>query len=403
MDVDSSKEESNPTIFDYVIIGAGPSAMGILRGLLEAEISRSSDRSSGQSTTQISIAIVERGDGPPHDVSTRSPERWYEAANPSTTPSKSVRLFPSEITGRTMEIPVGQGLGGTSNVNACLCLPPLQQDLESWPEPYRSSLASTADYLIKIMEENDAIHHRPIENTSNPFSIQNSILEFYQTVPTMTARNSNTNKMIRKNYFDALVEPFLTKNPSLEEHLNWFRGYEVQRLLVDEDDSTQVIGIECAPPNWDRNSTYRKIYAKKHVILCTGAIETPALLLVSKLGDKEPLLGVGQRLMDQALLASVYMKTPSVGSKKSSTSPNGIAALGHIRIERESDSAKYETFQVAIADSVANASIIPSVVPMALRWRCKSEVLTAILEASFHCLKAVIRTKRKGTATTLNK
>lgn len=389
--MDSNKEESNTAIFDYVIVGAGPSAMGILRGLLEAEISESADRSSGPSKPQISIAIVERGDGPPHDISTRSPERWYEAANLGTASSKSVRLFPSEITGRTMEIPVGQGLGGTSNVNACLCLPPLQQDLESWPEPYRSSLVSTAEYLIKIMEESDVIHHRPIENTRFPFSIQKSILDFYQTVPTMTARNSKTNKMVRKNYFDALVEPLLAEKPSLGKHLNWFRGYEVQRLLVEEDDSTQVIGIECAPANWDRKSRYRKIYAKNNVILCTGAIETPALLLVSKLGDKEPLLGVGQRLMDQALLARVYMKSPSLGSNKSSTSPNGITALGHIRIERKSDSAKYQTFQVAVTDSVANASIIPSVVPMALRWRCKSKVLTAILEVSFHYLKAAVR------------
>lgn len=391
MDKGSNIEESNTAIFDYVIVGAGPSAMGILRGLLEAEISESADRSFGQSKPQISIAIVERGDGPPHDISTQSPERWYEAANLGIASSKSVRLFPSEITGRTMEIPVGQGLGGTSNVNACLCLPPLQEDLESWPEPYRSSLVSTAEYLIKIMEESDAIHHRPIENTPFPFSIRKSILDFYQTVPTMTARSSKTSKMVRKNYFDALVQPLLAENPSLGKHLNWFRGYEAQRLLVEEDDSTQVIGIECAPANWDRKARYREIYAKKHVILCTGAIETPALMLVSNLGDKEPLLGVGQRLMDQALLARVYMKSPSIGSNKSSTSPNGIAALGHIRIERESESAKYQTFQVAITDSVANASIIPAVVPMALRWRCRNKVLTAILEVSFHYLKAAFR------------
>ena len=386
MDLDSYKEESNVQVFDYVIVGAGPSAMGILRGLLEEEISKSAGRSSDQK--QVSIAIVERGDGPPHDSITQPPERWYEAAN---LPSKSVQHFPSEITGRTMEIPVGQGIGGTSNVNACLCLPPLQRDLESWPEPYRSSLVSTAEYLSKIMEENNAIHHTPIETTPNPFSMQQqSILDFYPTVPTMTAQNSKTSKLIRINYFDALVEPLLTEHPFLKQHLNWFRGYEVQRLLLKSDDSTQVIGVECARANWDHSSAYEQIHARKQIILCTGAIETPALLLVSKLGDKEPLLGVGQGLVDQALLARVYLKSPSLGNNNSSTSPNGIAALGHIRVEGDSDRSTFQTFQVAITDSVANASIIPSVVPMALRWRCKSKILTAILEVLFQGLKAVI-------------
>jgi hypothetical protein len=124
MNTDFDKAESIVDVFDYVIVGAGPSAIGILRGLLE-EISNA--LSSNENMASLSIAIVERGHGPPHEIATLSPDRWYEAANVSS--SKSVKLYPSEITGRAMEIPVGQGLGGTSNVNACLCLPPLQQDL----------------------------------------------------------------------------------------------------------------------------------------------------------------------------------------------------------------------------------------------------------------------------------
>ena len=389
MDVDSTKEKFIVDVFDYVIVGAGPSAMGILRGLLEEEISKAADSSNGHSKQKPpSIAIVERGDGPPHDSATRFPERWFEAANPISNSSKSVRVYPSEIRGRAFGIPVGQGLGGSSNINACLCLPPLQQDLESWPDPFRSSLVLNANYLRNTMEGNKAILRTPLENTPNPFSLKNSILDFYTTVPTMAAMDKRTNRPVRRNYYDALVEPFLKEHPSLEENLHWFRGYEAERLLVNADASTRVIGIECTPAGCDGTSTYREIHASKRVILCTGAIETPALLLVSKLGDKEPLLGVGQRLADQALIPMAFIKSPSLWNNES---PNGIAAVGHLNIERNGSGGTYQTIQVAITDSASNASIIPISVAMVLRFECKSKILILIREILFRCMTAAIR------------
>ncbi len=375
MDIDFTKQESIVEFFDYVIVGAGPSAMGILRGLLEDLLSKPD--------STLSIALVERGKGPPHDATTQSPESWFDAANSSA--SESVQLFVSEITGRTMDLPVGQGLGGTSNVNACLCLPPLQQDLKAWPEPYQSSLVSTANYLQYVMEDNDAIQHTSIPISVNPFSENNSFLDFCTTVPTMATRGAETHRFVRRNYYDSLVEPFLKKHPSMEKHLHWFRGYEAQRLLVMD---TRVIGIECIPTNCD--VTYRELHAKKRVILCSGAIETPSLLLVSNLGDREPLLGVGQNLTDQALVARVYIKSPSIG-EAAPTSPNGIAALGHLYIAKDGGAGESQTFQFAVADAVANVSIIPSVVPMALRWKCQNKILTEILEIIFRCIKATLR------------
>jgi hypothetical protein len=382
MNTDFDKAESIVDVFDYVIVGAGPSAIGILRGLLE-EISNA--LSSNENMASLSIAIVERGHGPPHEIATLSPDRWYEAANVSS--SKSVKLYPSEITGRAMEIPVGQGLGGTSNVNACLCLPPLQQDLESWPDPYRSSLVSNAKYLKRIMEKNQAIHHTSMGNTHNPYSLKNSILDFRNTVPTLATRDVTTNKFFRRNYYDALLDPLLKKHPCLEKYLHWFRGYEAQRLLL-KDDSTRVIGIECISTSGDHTSTYREIHAKKRVILCAGAIETPALLLVSELGHKEHLLGVGQHLMDQTLLARVFIKSPSLTNEMKS--PNGIAALGHLSIERDDCKRGCQIFQVFITDSVGDASIISSAVSMALRWKCKRYFLMKIVEIVFRCAKTII-------------
>jgi choline dehydrogenase-like flavoprotein len=402
--------------FDYVIVGSGPSAIGILYGLLEGISTLSKD---SNSESLFSIAIVERGSGPPHDVTTHYPHRWYDAATSTTSSDNnsstksSVKLYPSKIMGRVMDIPVGQGLGGTSNINACLTLPPLQKDLETWPEPYRSSLCSNSKYIKRTMEKNHVIQYTSsVENSSsrynNPFSQKNSKVEFYTKVPTLVARDETTGKLVRRNYHDGLLEPLLKKYPHLKKYLYWFRGYEAQRVLLkDDDDGTQtprVIGVECIISTMNDCSTtrsscyeYREINATRRTILCAGAIETPALLLVSKIGEKEPLLGcgIGKHLRDQALLARVFFKSPSLKEKgDAQQSSNGIVALGHLHNANAKSTGWGDsidsTFQVAVTDAAADAYIIPSVVAMALRWKFQNSILMELVEIIYRCVKTVI-------------
>eukprot|EP00536_Pseudo-nitzschia_multiseries_P011660 jgi/Psemu1/206453/e_gw1.408.5.1 len=370
--------------FDYVIVGAGPSALGILRGILD-DVSRTF--STNEHEPSFSIAIVERGLGPPHDESTYSPRKWFDAANPKGCASKSVKLFPSDITGRVIDIPCGSGLGGSSNVNACLCLPPLERDLESWPEPYKSSLRSSATNLKSTMEGHQVIHHTSMGNAHNPFSQTDSRLQFCATTPTTVKWDEKTGKLVRKNYYDALLEPLLKQHPDLKKYLHWFRGYEAQRLLLN-DDTTRVIGVECISTSNDHCPIYREIHATRRVILCAGAIGTPALLLVSDLGDKEPLLGVGKNLQDQALLARVFMKAPS--NEDGLKSPNGVIALGHLKTSGDNCERKGDMFQIAITDSLSDTSLIPSILATALRWKFRNKMFMDLVEILFVFVRAIL-------------
>jgi len=396
-------EECNnvPSIdtFDYVIVGSGPSATGILFGILEgisnAAIAGNHSTTNDQPSSLFSIAIIERGSGPPHDVATHYPHRWYEAAISNGNSSKSVKLYPSKIMGRVMDIPVGQGLGGTSNINACLCVPPLQNDLKSWPEPYRSSICSSAKYIKNIMEDNKFIHYTTsVENICNPFPPKNTKVEFYNKVPTLVVRDKKTGLLVRSNYHNSLLEPLLKKYPYLKKYIYWFRGYEAQRVLLKKK-SHKVIGVECMSTinsNDCRNkSEYRKIYATRRTILCAGAIETPALLLVSKIGEKEPLSGIGEHLKDQAFLARVCFKSPSFEEKNTqSQSTNGIVALGHLHNVQSGQNVIDSIFQVAIADSAADAYVIPPVVAGALRWKFQNIILMEFVETTFRCVVGIL-------------
>ena len=143
--------------------------------------------------------------------------------------------------------------------------------------------------------------------------------------------------------------PEVDQNPDLKKCVSWFRGTEVQRLLMNKK---SIRGVEC----WCKTQqSFMEIHARKEVILCAGAIETPALLLVSGLDSS--LHGIGCHLKDQVLISRALFQ----GFRKTSKlSINGIAAIGHLKVEKQ-------VFQVAIADGAGYFSILPTILAMPFR------------------------------------
>jgi choline dehydrogenase-like flavoprotein len=381
--------------FDIVIVGAGPSAMGIIYSLLESHLSNNNchgrnDNDNTLTALPFSIAIVERGVGPPHHPLTQQPRRWYEAAH--CHDSASVQLYDASITGRQLDVPVGKGLGGTSNINACLCLPPLKEDTDNWPEPWKSTLEKDAEYLLSVMDSNGVLHYGNVNlmgNTNLCFGPSSSSLQLTSKIPTLVSRDPATGKFVRSNYYSALVEPVCRHNLFLQPSIRWYRGFEAQRLISK---GKLVSGVECMNLSDEFILT---LYATKRVILCAGAIETPALLLVS-LPSHDHLSGIGKNLKDQSLLARAHFRLPWLMSRESTTdwsdqSVSGIVALGHWRHPNQS------LFQVAVADSVSLPSILPGVVGMAVRWKCGSKYLSFFLDVVSRTIRYTARLGMKYT------
>jgi hypothetical protein len=70
--VRATRTSKHDLVFDIVIVGSGPSAMGIILGLLSSV--------KENEVPPFTIAVVERGDGDPAEQ-TRSPQRWFAAAH----------------------------------------------------------------------------------------------------------------------------------------------------------------------------------------------------------------------------------------------------------------------------------------------------------------------------------
>jgi choline dehydrogenase-like flavoprotein len=351
--------------FDYVVVGAGPSAMGLLYGLLEP-YKTSQD-------APPSVAIVERGSGPPHDPTTIIPSHWYEAANNEC--SHSVSIIRTVIAGRAMKLPVGQGVGGTSNVNACLCTTPLRQDLNMWPEPWKSSLWSCIETIRKIIENNGALYYGDkdikMSDVPSPYR-ENSPIDLTAKVPVL-AKQEKGGRFVRNNYYDAILAPFLAEHPHLNESVHWIIGVEAQRLLKT---GRRIYGVECYCAESER---LWNIVANKEIFLCAGAIETPALLLLSgmKIDD------LGKHLQDQVMVPRFCISPWQRNERQSS---NGIAAYGQMFVGND-------VFQVLVFDAAANSSIIPSVPAVVFRRACPISIsrMGRFCDILFSILKMTIR------------
>ena len=344
-------------MFDYVIVGAGPSAMGLLYSLLSPF---------QETDPPFTIAVIERGTGPPHDPLTVVPTRWYEAAH---DPNSSVAHIRSAMAGRVLEIPIGKGLGGSSNVNACLCTAPLPQDFESWPTPWRDTTMSSVKAVQEVLKQNGCLHYRSDpENAFNPFD---KSLDISSLVPTLSVEDTDGH-FERRNFHQALLQPFLDSYPHLQRAIKWFRGMEAQRLLIE---GQSVKGVECQ--NGDMQVV--EIMCRKEVILCAGAIETPVILLVSGIGNQ--VSGVGKNLRDQVILPVGYL-TPWRASRKLSS--NAISGMAHFNVGSE-------IFQVAVTDEGANDVILPPVMAMSVRRETENKSLRFLLQLAFRALKTSFR------------
>jgi len=118
----------------------------------------------------------------------------------------------------------------------------------------------------------------------------------------------------------AFIEPFRDKRPNLKVVTN----IRVTKVLIDPENKT-AYGVEYA---WEMHRNIRgKIYANKEVIVSSGALKSPHVLMLSGIGPRSALssadieviedLPVGQNLQDHASCLGIEVK---LGAKQQTLS-----------------------------------------------------------------------------------
>lgn len=353
----SCDERNSPHEYDVIIVGAGTSAIGLLYGLLEPYASTNTNGTDANPNVNVkvppfTIALIERGsenNANAPEVKTDSnpildnPKRWMEASHASPQRSIVYHSTPQRnLRNRILSIPTGQGLGGSTNINACWVHEPSEDDFDDWPEYYSAAAATSTTQKDKgrprnnrmmwgiqrmksVMRQNGAlvVDSKLILDDVNgtgeleidAASVGTSGVEdgngYENACETRTILGWNriTNAAgkddkKRVNYFHAILAPLLKQNPELERVVTIYSGVQVERILTKTSKTTNgttsflATGVDCSctvpnSPFHTHDAKYFSVHARQKVILCAGTILSPALLIASGIGAPNELKEIG--------------------------------------------------------------------------------------------------------------
>jgi choline dehydrogenase len=309
--------------FDYLIVGGGSSGCVLANRLSENQ--------------NIRVCLIEAG---PSDKS------WFLKPAISVMYAMKYKKYTSQyfsspqrsMNGRSIHIPRGKTLGGTSSINGMLYVRGHPSDYDNWAEngnigwdwqsvlPYfkkseknhnfKSSKLHGTDGLLNVRKLDDPnpvnqAYFSSAKQLQFPFNqdfngIQQEGVGHYQSTMTKGIRNSAS---------AAFLRPVKHR-----KNLTIMTNIEVESVSLE---NSQATGIRVS-----RGNTKFEIKAKKEVLLCAGSIGSPSILMRSGVGSPStlskagintihPLPGVGENLQDHAS-CTIYVKT-------SSRSPYGIS------------------------------------------------------------------------------
>ncbi|KAL3796885.1 hypothetical protein HJC23_008838 [Cyclotella cryptica] len=436
----------DPLEYDIIIIGAGPSAAGLLHGIL-SQIKRKAINSN-----HVRIAVVERGETvrgetPPtfrHDhESTIHLQDWFAAAHYASSCAAADRRISSPTTlhasapqrhlhSRILDVPTGRGWGGSTNIHAGLMVPPSEEDFQSWPGMWRDRMMHAVNHVIGVFQTEGILSQSPGAPLGNGETCNVANFEGAPFEPTTTTSFQSK----RVNYFTALVYPLLRDHPELRQAVTFLSGMEAQRILFDNENNDnptehtlasckrekthapRAWGVECLVLSDDlttnKNSDrLAKSYNRRHVILkstceiilCAGAIGSPALLLVSGIGHPEDLrdagisplldydqearhgdemsqterdaaknihsnLPVGRNLRDHVLVPRIFLTPKQEEARMSCNSIRGWWTIQRQIGRNESGiHHDYAKFQLQLADGASIDKMMPHFAAGAMRRR----------------------------------
>lgn len=287
--------------YDYLIIGGG-AAGAILANRLSA-------------SGHYSVCLLEAGPADHHPF-IHIPAGFIKMIfNPAYTWQFTTE--PSELTlGRRIPIPQGRVLGGSTSINGLIHNRGQRDDFDHWARlgnpgwDYESVLPyfkRTENYHTRTTSEfrgHDGL--MPVSDTDWTHPVADAFIAGAERLG--LPRNGDYNGISQEGvgYFQRTIfkgrrmstaQTYL-KAAKRHASLKVTTGAQVTRILLDEG---RAVGVEYLDP---KKRTPQRIAARREVILCAGAINTPKLLQLSGIGDPKHL-----RSLDVPVLQSL----PGVG------------------------------------------------------------------------------------------
>jgi choline dehydrogenase len=301
--------------YDFIVCGAGSSGSVVARRLAE--------------NPSVEVLLIEAGGS--DDVPTVMEPAAWPANLGSATDWGFVAEPNPHLNGRAIPMSMGKVLGGGSSINVMVWARGHRSDwdffaTETGDESWGYDAVSRIFREIENWQGNPDPRHR---GTGGPVFVQPSpdpgpagvaMLEAAREIgiPTYESPNGEmmegeggcafTDVLIRNgrrhSIFRAFTYPFLDR-----PNLTLLTGTQVSRILVERG---RAVGVEAI-----REGRTLRFDAAREVVLSMGAIQTPAVLMRSGIGDESELRaldipvvhhlpGVGQNLQDHVSFGCIW-------------------------------------------------------------------------------------------------
>ncbi len=262
---------------DYIVVGTG-SAGSVVASRLSADPS-------------VEVVVLEAGP--------RDKDKFIHI------PAGFAKLFRSEmdwdyltepqkeLDGREIYWPRGKVLGGSSSINAMMWVRGFAADYDEWAEQAGEqwSYANVEKYFSRI--ENGPLVISPQRSPRSSTAAWLTAVQQSIDAPEGFCETRVTQrKGARWSTADAYLKPALRRR-----NLTLHTGATVTRVIFDGKRAT---GVE-----FEQLGARRVVSARREVVLCGGAINSPQLLMLSGIGDRDQLSEHG---------IDVVAEAPDVGS-----------------------------------------------------------------------------------------
>ncbi|MBL8585016.1 MAG: GMC family oxidoreductase, partial [Rhizobiaceae bacterium] len=270
--------------FDFVIVGGGGSGAVLARRLAEL--------------TDATVALVEIGPTDEGREEVLDFRRYREI--PAGPLGARIPIVPPEKGNGRFGYPVSRVLGGSTSQNTCIWFRPPASDFDDWAAAGARGWCPDA-----VMPHFDALEAAiAVETEAAELDSHRVLLEaahetgFGQVDFRTPFRDGIGRYRMSKRGFRRQSSSVVFLRGALPANLALLTETTASRLLFDDDGGVRGVDTSRGP-----------IRARREVVLCAGALETPKLLMLSGIGPaadlrslgiavRRDIAGVGRHLLD---------------------------------------------------------------------------------------------------------
>ncbi len=182
-----------------------------------------------------------------------------------------------QLDGREIYWPRGKTLGGSSSMNAMMWARGFAADYDEWAAHAGElwNYANTEKYFNRI-ESGPLVISAQRSPRSSTAAWLNAVQECIHAPEGFCEARVTQRRGARWSTADAYLKPALRRR-----NLNLHTEATVTRVLFDEN---RAVGVE-----FEQLGARRVVKARREVVLCGGAINSPQLLMLSGIGDRDQL------------------------------------------------------------------------------------------------------------------